>query len=272
MNNNGFIKLSRRIREWTWYKNLNTRAVFLHILLCASWESETVRGFSLKRGQLVTTIPELAAENQLTIQQVKTALAHLKSTDDITVEVRAKISIITVKNYDLLLDGNSKDNGISADISNGYQPEKPRDNIRSTLLNNNTRKQEAEETEETRAAAGSEQLVASVIGKYNEICRSLPDIQANIAVQHKAELIRTAQEIMGAATFEQLFGLVEQSDFLTRRGADSGFRADFEWIMKPDNLVKILSGAYSENYSRAEKKNTAQNVPSAADYNVPLYD
>lgn len=269
MNNNGFIKLSRRIREWTWYKNLNTRAVFLHILLCASWESETVRGFSLKRGQLVTTIPELAAENQLTIQQVKTALAHLKSTDDITVEVRAKISIITVKNYDLLLDGNSKDSGISADIINGNQPDNAQNTSRFSLLNNNTRKQEAEET---RAAAGSEQLVASVIGKYNEICRNLPDIQANIAVQHKAELIRTAQEIMGAATFEQLFGLVEQSDFLTRRGADSGFRADFEWIMKPDNLVKILSGAYSENYSRAEKKNTAQNVPSAADYNVPLYD
>ena len=269
MNNNGFIKLSRRIREWTWYKNLNTRAVFLHILLGASWESEMVRGFSLKRGQLVTTIPELAAENQLTIQQVKTALAHLKSTDDITVEVRAKISSITVKNYDLLLDGNSKDNRISADTSNRNQPDMQRDNSRSSLLNNNTRKQEAEET---RAAAEQNELVSSVIGKYNEICKSLPDIQANIAVQHKAELIGRAKGIMGEATFEQLFGLVEQSDFLTRRGADSGFRADFEWIMKPDNLVKILSGAYSENYSRAEKKNTAQNVPSAADYNVPLYD
>lgn len=270
MNNNGFIKLSRRIREWTWYKNLNTRALFLHILLGASWESETVRGFQLRRGQLVTTIPELAAENQLTIQQVKTALAHLKSTDDITVEVRAKISIITVKNYDLLLDGNSKDNDISADISNRNQPDIVQNSSRFTLLNNNTRKEEVEETR--TAAAVSDELVASVIGKYNEICRSLPDIQANIAVQHKAELIRTAQGIMGAATFEQLFQLVEQSDFLTRRGADSGFRADFEWIMKPDNLVKILSGAYSENYSRAEKKNTAQNVPSAADYNVPLYD
>lgn len=206
MNNNGFIKLSRRIREWTWYKTLNTRALFLHILLGASWEGETVRGIYLKRGQLVTTIPELAAENQLTIQQVKTALAHLKSTDDITVEVRSKISIITVKNYDLLLDGNSKDNGISADTSNRNQPDNPQNRSRSSLLNN-TRKEEAEETR--AAAALSDELVASVIGKYNEICRSLPDIQANIAVQHKAELIRTAQGIMGAATFEQLFALVE---------------------------------------------------------------
>ena len=69
MNNNGFIKLSRRIREWTWYGSLNTRAVFLHILLGASWESETVRGVSLGRGQFVTTIPELANENQLTVGQ-----------------------------------------------------------------------------------------------------------------------------------------------------------------------------------------------------------
>lgn len=135
---------------------------------------------------------------------------------------------------------------------------------RSTLLNNNTRKQEAEET---RAAASAE--VQAVIGKFNEICRSLPKIQANIAVEHKAELIGKAKKIMGAATFEQLFSLAESSDFLTRRNSDSGFRADFEWIMKPDNLVKILSGAYSENYSKTEKK---IGVPSAADYNEPLYD
>lgn len=270
MNNNGFIKLSRRIREWTWYGSLNTRAVFLHILLGASWESETVRGVSLVRGQFVTTIPELANENQLTVQQVKTALAHLKSTGDITVEVRSKISVITVKNYDLLLDGNPADNRISADTSNRNQPDNEQVINRSTLLNNNTRKEEAEETR--AAAAASEQLVASVIGKYNEICRNLPDIQANIAVQHKAELIRRAQEIMGEVTFEQLFELVERSDFLTRRGTESGFRANFEWIMKPDNLVKILSGAYSENYSKTEKNNMAQSVPSAADYNEPLFD
>ncbi len=267
MNNKGYIKLSRRIREWVWYKSLNTRAVFLHILLGASWESETVRGFAIKRGQFVTTVPELASENQLTVQQVKTALAHLKSTGDITVEVRSKISIITVKNYDLLLDGNSKDNPISADTSNGYQPDNAQDINCSTLLNNNTRKEEAEEM----GAAAPAEEVSVVIGKYNEICKSLPDIQADIAVQHKAELIGKAKEIMGAATFEQLFQLVEQSDFLTRRSSDSGFRADFEWIMKPDNLVKILSGAYSENYSKAEKKNVA-GVPSAADYNEPLYD
>ena len=78
--------------------------------------------------------------------------------------------------------------------------------------------------------------------------------------------------IMGEVTFEQLFELVERSDFLTRRGTESGFRANFEWIMKPDNLVKILSGAYSENYSKTEKNNMAQSVPSAADYNEPLFD
>ena len=265
MNNNGFIKLSRRILEWTWYSNVNTRAVFLHILLGASWEEETVRGFELKRGQFATTIPKLASENQLSIQQVKTVLAHLKSTDDITVEVRGKISIITVQNYDLLLDGNTTDNGISADTATRNPPRDQPVINRTTLLNNNTRKEEAEETR----AADSLQLVATVIGKYNEICKSLPDIQADVAVKHKAELIAKAQAVMGAATFEQLFALVEQSDFLTRRGTNSGFRADFEWIMKPDNLVKILTGAYSEYY-KADKK-AAQNVRSAADYNAPMF-
>ena len=88
--------------------------------------------------------------------------------------MRSKISVITVKNYDLLLDGNPADNRISADTSNRNQPDNEQVINRSTLLNNNTRKEEAEETR--AAAAASEQLVASVIGKYNEICRNLPEL------------------------------------------------------------------------------------------------
>lgn len=266
MNNMGFIKLPRKIREWTWYGKLNTRAVFLHILLGAAWEDETVHGIKIRRGQFVTTVPELAAENQLTIQQVKTALSHLKSTGEITVSVQSKISVITVNNYDNLLNGSFKNNEIYTDTSNVYQPEVERDSKPPTLLKN-TRIEEAEETR-AATAENSTDFVTSVIDKYNEICKSLPNIRSDIAVLHKAELIRNAKTIMGNASFEQLFKLVEQSDFLTRRNSDSGFKADFEWIMKPDNLVKILSGAYSENYSKAEKNS----VPTAADYDVSLYD
>lgn len=183
--------------------------------------------------------------------------------------MKSKLSIITVRNYDLLLDGNPKENSNSADTSNANQPDNEQNISHSSLLNNNSRKEEAGETQAATAACN--ELVTSVIDKYNEICKSLPKIQANVAVQYRAELIRKAQDIMGEATFEQLFQLVEQSDFLTRRGADSGFRADFEWIMKPDNLAKILSGAYSENYSKAEKKNVPA-VPSAGDYEVSLYE
>ncbi len=261
MNNTGFIQLPRKIREWTWYGKLNTRAVFLHILLGASWEDETVRGFKIHRGQFVTTIPELAAENQLTIQQVKTALAHLKSTGDITVSVQSKISVITVNNYDNLLDGNFNNNEIFTDTLNSYQPDNAQDINRPTLLNNNTRKEEAEE-----AVAFAENNVAFVVGKYNGICKSLPSIKPNIAVQHKAELISKATAIMGGMTFEELFSLVEQSDFLS--GRSGRFKANFEWIMKPDNLAKIVSGAYSENYGAAK----AKAVPTAADYEVSLYD
>lgn len=273
MNNTGFIKLPRVIREWTWYGKLNTRAVFLHILLGAAWEDETVRGIKIRRGQFATTVPELATENQLTIQQVKTALAHLKSTDDITVSVQSKISVITVNNYDALLEGNFKSNEISADTSNGYQPDVQQDINRLTLLNNKARKEEAEEVEKNSAATAENinELVAFVVGKYNEICKSLPNIRADIAVQHKAEIIGNAKAVMGNASFEQLFTLVEQSDFLTRRNSNSGFKADFEWIMKPDNLVKILSGAYSENYSKTAKVEKTS-VPTAADYNASLYD
>ena len=130
--------------------------------------------------------------------------------------------------------------------------------------NYKTRKEEAEEA--ASAAAFAEDNVAFVVGKYNGICKSLPSIKPNIAVQHKAELISKAAAIMGGMTFEELFSLVEQSDFLS--GRSGRFKANFEWIMKPDNLAKIVSGAYSENYGGAK----AKAVPTAADYEVSLYD
>lgn len=35
----GFIKLSRNILKWEWYKDSNTKAVWLHCLLMAARES-----------------------------------------------------------------------------------------------------------------------------------------------------------------------------------------------------------------------------------------
>lgn len=94
-----YIKLSRKMLDWEWYKNNNTKILFLHCLLKANWKDGKFENNVIKRGEFVTSLPTLAFETGLTVRQVRTALNHLKTTGELTVRTTSKYSIFTVNNY-----------------------------------------------------------------------------------------------------------------------------------------------------------------------------
>ena len=108
--NNGWIKLHRKILDWEWYQNANTRLLFLHLLLAANWEDTRQKGVLVKRGEVLTTVKELSTINQQSIQQTRSALEHLKSTNEITIKSTSKFSIITIVNYNLYQANNKPNN------------------------------------------------------------------------------------------------------------------------------------------------------------------
>ena len=95
----GFIKISRNILDWEWYSDPCTKSVFLHCILKANWKDKTWKGVKIKRGQFVTSLASLADETGLSLKNVRTALEHLKSTNELAIESSPKGRIITVKNY-----------------------------------------------------------------------------------------------------------------------------------------------------------------------------
>lgn len=101
MNKSGFVKIDRKITEWEWYKVVNTRALFEHLIYIANYEDKKWQGITIQRGQVVTSIKSLSDETGLTEQEVKTSLKHLKSTSNITIKTTNKYSLVTVENYDL---------------------------------------------------------------------------------------------------------------------------------------------------------------------------
>lgn len=96
----GFISLHRSILNWEWYRDVNTCRLFIHLLLRANYENRRVRGGTVKRGQVSTTVRKLAEETSLTPQKVRTALEHLKSTHEITYSANPQGIAITIKNYE----------------------------------------------------------------------------------------------------------------------------------------------------------------------------
>lgn len=95
-----FIKLQRKLLEWEWYGDMVTKTVFIHLLLKANWKDGRWKGVEVKRGSLITGRRVLADELNLSEQQIRTALTHLKSTNEITIKTTTKYSVITIVNYD----------------------------------------------------------------------------------------------------------------------------------------------------------------------------
>lgn len=98
--NEGFILIHRKILEWEWYSNINDRLVWLHCLLSANWKDGYFEGKKIGRGSFVTSLNKLSKEIGISIQQVRTSLNHLKSTNNLTYETNHQFSIITINNYD----------------------------------------------------------------------------------------------------------------------------------------------------------------------------
>lgn len=81
-------------REWA--DKPATFCVYMHCLLMANWEDRTRRGIEIKRGSFVTTLRKIAKIAGLTIRSTRTALEHLKSTQNVTLDTTQNYTLITV--------------------------------------------------------------------------------------------------------------------------------------------------------------------------------
>lgn len=95
----GWIKLHRKLLDWQWYDDTNIVRVFLHLLLKANFDIKGWHDISIERGQLVTSIKNLAAETHLSEMQIRRALTQLQKTKEITIETTNKYTMITICNY-----------------------------------------------------------------------------------------------------------------------------------------------------------------------------
>lgn len=97
----GWIKLHRKFLNWEFYDDINTKILFLHLLLTANYEDKKWQGIVIKRGQLVTSREHLAKQVGLSIQQVRTSLDKLENNQQITRKTTNKFTLITIEKYGL---------------------------------------------------------------------------------------------------------------------------------------------------------------------------
>lgn len=95
-----FIKLDRNIMRWRWWHDHNTLIVFLVLLMNANIEEHGFNAVTVRRGEVACSFSTISQQANLTIQQVRTAFLHLKSTGEITIKSYPRFQVITIVNYD----------------------------------------------------------------------------------------------------------------------------------------------------------------------------
>lgn len=108
--NGNWIKLFTKFTTWEWYKDQNTKSLFLHCLLKANWKDGKFMGKIIPRGSFVTSLDSLSKELGLSVQEIRTALKHLISTNELTSKSTNKYRIITVVNYEMYQQVNKQPN------------------------------------------------------------------------------------------------------------------------------------------------------------------
>lgn len=107
---NGYIKEYRSLLSWGWFKDPFTAHLWEYLRLAANWDETVFKGKPVRRGELVTSYPAMAEATGMSVQNVRTAIRHLKQTGEIEMKSFRDFSIVTIVNYDRYQADNSLDN------------------------------------------------------------------------------------------------------------------------------------------------------------------
>lgn len=91
-----------------------------------------------------------------------------------------------------------------------------------------------------------------VVAAYNSICKSLPHLY-KVSDKRKRSIKICFTQGFTLDDIRKAFTIAEKSAFLTGNN-DRNWRACFDFIIKPDNLLKIIEGVYG---SEREKPKTS---------------
>lgn len=104
-----------------------------------------------------------------------------------------------------------------------------------------------------------ENFIAYIIDLYNEICVSLPKVKTVSTARKTA--IKSITKKHSIEQIREVFQKAEKNEFLK---GSKGWHANFDWLMKDSNFVKVLDG----NYDCAAHIE----APNFAAYDIDLFE
>lgn len=112
-------------------------------------------------------------------------------------------------------------------------------------------KEEEKESESDIKRVEEKITCQQIVDLYHSICKSFPSVRSISAARQKA--IKARLNTYSLDDFRTVFENAEASSFL--KGAnDRNWSATFDWLMKDQNMAKVLEGNYADKPKRYGRK------------------
>lgn len=248
----GYIRVYRNILDWEWWSDINTYRLFTFMVLSANWKDGKFKGLDIPKGSFVSSIGKLAEKTNLTVNEVRTALKHLISTNEITSKPHGKFTVFTVNNYCLYQEDNeqitSKSREDNEELTSRSQPI---NDLLTTIEEEKERKEGKQENREEgkQNITVSDETVCQtdvrpVVEAWNELAAyGIKPISrlAGGSQRYQRLVARIKQYSVGEVL--SAIRKIKSSDFLQGKN-NKGWVITFDWFVLPNNFPKVLEGNY----------------------------
>lgn len=261
---------------------------------------------SLEKGQLIASLAYLCKRWKRSRPMVESFISNLEQDGMITKAVCNNISIITIANYecyqttnDAYLDAYQTDCESSGYIDGGTTPYAHLDahlnadldttecttpyaypyatNRRIVKNSNNILKKENIKERKEVSSQNSPTFVATATQKvdyskllefFNQTISESGSVIKEIKqlTERRKLAIQARARENGKESLMEVIKQAAKSDFLNGRN-DRGWVADFDWLMRPNNFVKVLEGNYNNN-GNDRRRGTEVTAASPEDYDT----
>ncbi len=243
--NLGWIKLHRKLWDNPRSTDPDWLAVWIYLLSHATHQDfEGIfegKQITLKPGQLITGRRAIAERTGVNESKVKRILKRLKIDNQIAQLPGSRNSLITVINWAYYQN---------SDQQNGQLVPSYRPATDQPLTTNKNRR--IEEQKKTRENPGAPLPIPQEIQAWNSHSE-LPSVRSVSAKRIKNLQARRADPFF-AEHWEQAIARISASSFC-RGGNDRNWKANFDWFLFPDTVLKVIEGQYDNNEPKAPLRN-----------------
>lgn len=245
----GWIKLQRSLLDWEWYSDNNVFRVFTHILLKANFEDKSWQGKIVKRGSFVTSLQNLSKETKLSVQEVRTSLNKLKSTQEIASQSTNGYTIISIVKYNIY-----QDDGSDINIPSNTQDNNPATNEQQTDNKRTTTTKEVKNIRIKEYKNNISSLRSDIFQENSEIEKTKKFVKPSIQ-----EIQFYCLERSNTVNPDKFFDFYESKGWKVGSSPMKDWRAAVRtWEKADTSTITVLNDAQSQQSNSVAQENLAK--------------